>query len=278
MKNRSKKRQWLMLVPLLAVGAATQAAQFTTSQIPVPAGPFRPATGPYLDPFVPFESTAYFKGTKSTSSGTGTYTLQASTKASNVGLSGSDKTLTWWADSTHAFTVTAGVWDLNFRGTAVGTAAGTAVSGSGCTSPSTCSNTVSVWGKGISGTAANMTWLQSWNPAIYSAFTSSSTNRNLFTATLTNFDLFGESTSATTDDAIAFKWTSPTGALAPFADLFNFAYLGNVKTSNFLGSSTSYTTTNAIQHTNVPVPGALYLFGSALLFLRRKALRTAVCG
>jgi hypothetical protein len=262
------QRSWLLFAPLLAAGAVAQAAQFTPSQIPIPSG----SGFGQLDNVYPFESGAYFRGTKTTSGGVGTYTLEASNKASNVGLSGANKTLTWWADGTHAFTVTAGIWDLNFRGTAVGTNPGNAVSGSGCKSPNSCSNTVSVWGTGISGSAANMAWLQSSNPGLYSAFTSSSTNRNLFTATLTNFDLFGETTSGTSDDAIAFKWVNATGALAPWADPFNFAYLGKVKTSNFLGSKTTYTTTGAIQHTNVPVPGAVYLFGSALLFLRRKAL------
>lgn len=264
-----KQRSWLLLAPLLAVGSTAGAAQFTTTQIPVPNGPFWPnPAGPYLDPFIPFESTAYFRGNKTTSGGVGTYTFDMSTKSSNVpGASGSNKTLTWWADAAHAFTVTSGVWDLNFKGQATGINAGTA--NPGCTFAQ-CS--VTVWGKGISGSAADLAWLQSNNPSAYSAFTSSNANRNLFSASLTAFDLFGESTSGTADDAIAFRWQGATGALAGLADPFNFLYVGGVKTSNFLGSKTTYSTTNAIQHTNVPVPGAVYLFGSALLFLRRKAL------
>jgi hypothetical protein len=263
-----QQRSWYLVAALLSVGTAAQAAQFTPAQLPVPSN----SGFGQLDDINPFESGAYFKGTKKTTKGIGTYTLEASNKASNVDMTGSTKTLTWWADATHAFTVTAGIWDLNFKGTATGTAAGIPTPGTGCKNPGTCSNTVSVWGTGITGSSANLNWLQSTNPALYNAFNSSTSNRNLFTATLTGFDLFGETTASTADDVIAFKWVNATGALAPWADPFNFVYLGNVKTSNFLGSTTEYKTSNAIQHTNVPVPAALYLFGSALLFLRRKAL------
>jgi len=276
MKFKQNKRCLCFFAPLLAFASAAEASQFTTSQIPVPssATAFMPSAGPYLDPVAPFESIAYFKGTKSTSRGVGTYTLQASNKASNVGLSGSNYALTWWADASHAYAVTSGVYDLNFRGTATGTNPGIAVSGNGCNNPGTCSNTVSVFGKGISASAADMTWLQSNEPAAYNVFTSSSANRNLFSATLTNFDIFGETTSGTTDDAIAFKWTDATGALADagLADLYNFGYLGGLRTSNFLGSSTNFTDTQIYQHLNVPIPGAVWLFGSAFMFLSRGAI------
>lgn len=264
----TQQRHWFLLATLCLLGTGAQAAQYTPAQIPVPS------TSGFgqLDEFYPFESGAYFRGTKKTTRGVGNYTLEASNKASNVDMNGATKTLTWWADATHAFTVKAGIWDLNFKGTATGTAAGAPVSGSGCKSPGPCSNTVSVWGTGITGSSADLNWLQSTNPDLYDAFNGSTRNRNLFTATLTGFDLFGETTASTADDAIAFRWVGATGILSPWADPFNFVFLGNVKTFNFLGSTTEFKTGNAIQHTNVPVPAALVLFGPALLFLRRRAL------
>ncbi|NJD05198.1 MAG: hypothetical protein FIA97_01715 [Methylococcaceae bacterium] len=271
MITNKQKRTGYLLAALLAAGSTAQAAQYSSSQIPIPTSS---SLGRFeLDDIYPFESGAYFRGTKQTSrSGVGTYTLEASNKASNVDMNGATKTLTWWADGTHAFTVKAGIWDLNFRGTTIGTKAGLATPGNGCKSPGSCSNTVSVNGTGITGSAADLAWLRNSDRALYDALTRSTANRNLFTATLTGFDLFGETTASTADDAIAFKWVNASGALTPWADPFSFVFLGGVKTFNFLGSSVDFKTASAIQHTNVPVPGALYLFGSALLLLRRKLL------
>jgi hypothetical protein len=267
MKLTKQHRSWWLLGPLLAAGAGAQAAQYTPANLGLDSGWGASWGGPNLDNIIPFESTAYARVNRTKSGSTYTYTIDASTKASNVpGVGGANKTLTWWADATHAFTVTgaSSYWDLNFTGTS-----------SSPTGSANCTGTcnVSVWGTGISGTVANMTWLQSWSPGIYSAFTSSSSQRNLFSATITAMDAFGEG-DANTVDAIAFRWQTPTGSLAPFADLLNYAYLGNLNLNSLNAASSSVTisTTNAIQHTNVPLPAAVYLLGSALFFLRRKAV------
>jgi hypothetical protein len=182
------------------------------------------------------------------------------------------------ADPTKSYTIIDGIYDLNFKGTTTNASG----PGANCSRSGGC--WVEFWGSGISNADAAWSTFVTNTPLPDSLatdqnssksgwqFASNGASQLLFKAKLTAFDIFGEDSTTQADNAIAFKWTNASGLFAPIADLFNFSYLANIKTESFkTASSYTYSTTQALHHTNVPVPAALYLFGSGLMVLLGRA-------
>jgi hypothetical protein len=276
---------------ILMAGALTLGAQ---AQAGIdPSIPATPGFG-FAEDVVHFDGSAYFAGTKSTSGTTRTYRFEASNSSAQVNdndgfvssgqarVSGNTVYPVFFvaADPNVSYRILNGVYELNFAGTS-NSATG---SGSG-------TGTVEFWGNGIANSAGTglpgTAWTSfvnsnGWSAADKTKLTTDTSaaaglqfaggNQLLFKADLTLFDVFGETTGTQADNAIAFKWSNPTGLFAAIADSFNFSYLARIATEAFAGSAASVTTTQAFHHTNVPLPGALLLLGSGLAALVGRGL------